>query len=212
MSPRAGTGHPAGKSRERKPLTTRWSRDDWTAKALELLMAEGVSAVKITRLCADLGVTKGSFYWHFADLDELMEAIATRWCAITKEALQAMAGLDRLPPVERLYRMTERLLEDRTLAVERALRDWARADERVADAVTESDRYVFGVVQQALLELGFSAGQARMRAGTLVYAGIGYAHGQRSLPKPTKNEVSLLLDMIANTAAERLDQQPQGHL
>jgi hypothetical protein len=141
-----------------------------------------------------------------------MEAIATRWCAITREALQAMAGLDRLPPVERLRRMTERLLEDRTLAVERALRDWARADERVADAVAESDRHVFGVVQQALLELGFSGGQARMRAGTLVYAGIGYAHGQRSLPKPTKNEVSLLLDMIANTAAERLDQQPQGHL
>ena len=47
-----------------------------------------------------------------------------------------------------------------------------------------------------------------MRAGTLVYAGIGYAHGQRSLPKPTRNEISQLLAMITNTTAERLDQSP----
>ncbi|HKT02374.1 MAG TPA: TetR/AcrR family transcriptional regulator [Rugosimonospora sp.] len=203
MSPRAGarTAAPAREKRERKPLTTRWSRDDWTAEALELLMAEGVGAVKITRLCAALGVTKGSFYWHFADLDELLEAMAAQWSATTRQALQSLATLDQLPPVTRLQRMTERLLDDGTRAVERAMRDWARTDEQVAEVVAESDLFVFDIVQQALLDLGFDATQARLRAGTLVYAGIGFAHGHRSLPTPTKSEVSKILTMITDTGA-----------
>ncbi|RYJ00281.1 MAG: TetR/AcrR family transcriptional regulator, partial [Actinomycetales bacterium] len=108
----------------------RLSLDDWTERALALLMDEGVGAVKISRLCRELDVTKGSFYWHFSDLDALQEAVAERWCTQTRELLQQLAGLSDLPPAERLRSMTMRLVDDRSWSVERALRDWARTDAK----------------------------------------------------------------------------------
>lgn len=197
MPPSAAQKQPAGSAAARGQRSGRLSVADWTEKALELLMSEGIGAVKIARLCTELGVTKGSFYWHFANLEDLMEAIATRWRELTRESLSGLSDLDRLPPIERLQRMTDRLLDDRSWAVERALRDWARSDDRVAEAVDTSDRYIFELVRQALLDLGFDAGQARLRAGTLVYAGIGFAHGQASLPKPSRSDVDELLALLA---------------
>jgi AcrR family transcriptional regulator len=160
-------------------------------------MKEGVAEVKISRLCADLEVTKGSFYWHFSDLEDLKEAIAERWCSLTRETLGQLSALDDLPPLERLRIMTLRLVDDDSWSVERALRDWARSDEKVAAVIVDTDQFVFDLVQGALEELGHSPAKARLRAGLLVYAGIGFAHGQESLPKPTADDIEDLLDFIA---------------
>lgn len=176
---------------------TRMSLDDWAARSLEVLKAEGIGAVQINRLCTEFGVTRGSFYWHFADLEALKTAIAARWCAETREALEGLSALHRLPPRERLRVMTLRLIEDTSWSVERALREWARTDTDVADVIAESDLFVFSVVEGALLELGLPQADARSAAGVLVYAGIGFAHGSTLLPKPTSEEVDRLLALIA---------------
>ncbi|AXT86695.1 TetR/AcrR family transcriptional regulator [Aeromicrobium sp. A1-2] len=173
------------------------SLDDWTIRALDLLKAEGVGALKISRLCSELGVTKGSFYWHFADVEGLKEAVAERWCSQTREALGQLSVLDDLPPLERLRIMSLRLVDDDSWSVERALRDWARSDPLVAGVIAESDQFVFELVQGAIAELGHDAASARMRAGLLVYAGIGFAHGQSALPKPTADDIEDLLDFLA---------------
>ena len=55
MAPRA-TGNP------------RLSVDDWLQAGYTLIAEDGLQALKIDRLCAGLGVTKGSFYWHFPDM------------------------------------------------------------------------------------------------------------------------------------------------
>lgn len=187
---------PATTSRGRGQAS-RLSLEDWTERALALLMDEGVGAVKIARLCRELDVTKGSFYWHFSDVDALQEAIAERWCAETRALLQQLSGLGDLPPADRLRTMTMRLVDDRSWSVERALRDWARSDAKVAEVIAESDQFVFELVQSALVDLGYSAAAARMRAGLLVYAGIGFAHGQSALPKPTAEDIDDLLAFIA---------------
>lgn len=176
--------------------TPRMSAEDWSARSLEVLKAEGIEALQINRLCAEFGVTRGSFYWHFADMDELKAAIAARWCAETRAALEALSDLHRLPPRERLRVMTLRLIEDTSSAVERALREWARTDQDVAGVIAESDLFVFSVVEGALLELGLPAADARSAAGVLVYAGIGFANGSPMLPKPTADEIDRLLELI----------------
>src|SRR6476620_9146760 len=117
------------------------SADDWALRSLDLLKAEGIAAVQINRLCAEFGVTRGSFYWHFEDLDALKEAIAAHWCSETRAALQALSDLHHLPPRERLEVMTLRLIDDTSWGVERALRDWARTDAEVAGVIAESDLF-----------------------------------------------------------------------
>ena len=183
-----------------KGQAARLSLEDWTERALALLMDEGVGAVKISRLCRELDVTKGSFYWHFSDLDALQEAVAERWCIETRDLLEQLAGLGDLPPADRLRSMTMRLVDDRSWSVERALRDWARTDAKVAEVIAESDQFVFGLVRSALEDLGYEPATSRMRAGLLVYAGIGFAHGQSGLPKPTAEDIDDLLAFVAGDA------------
>jgi AcrR family transcriptional regulator len=186
------------------------SADDWTNRALELLMDEGVAAVKISRLCSDLGVTKGSFYWRFEDLKTLKEAIAAKWCVEGTQMLGEMAVLTSLEPLDRLRAMTITLMDDRAWSVQRALRDWARSDEQVATTIAEGDVFVFELVRRSIEELGISPERARLRAGLLVYAGIGFAHGQSALFRPEIGDIDGLMDFLAGDAVvgETPDQPP----
>ena len=181
----------------------RLSLDDWTARALDLLTSEGVGALKVARLCRELGVTKGSFYWHFTDLEALKKAVADRWCEQTRQALTETSSLAGVAPLERIRLMAASLLEDRSWSVERTLRDWARSDPQVAETIADSERHVFGLVEDALLELGHSTKDARLRAGLLVYAGIGFAHGQQSLPRPTMSDLDDLVDFLSSDIEAR---------
>ncbi|MEM9911878.1 MAG: helix-turn-helix domain-containing protein, partial [Pseudomonadota bacterium] len=76
----------------------RLSQDDWLSAALALLMESGVEAVQITVLARKLGVTRGSFYWHFASRDALLDALIDHWrrqnTNIMVEAVSAAATLD----------------------------------------------------------------------------------------------------------------------
>ncbi|NED64603.1 helix-turn-helix transcriptional regulator, partial [Streptomyces sp. SID10244] len=85
-----------------EPSPRRGSRltvDDWLDAAMQLLITEGVGAIKISRLCAHLGVTKGSFYWHFTDIAALMSALADHCRKVEESARQTLADLQTLPPV-----------------------------------------------------------------------------------------------------------------
>ena len=178
------------------PRAGRLSAEDWARAGLDLLMAEGRSAVKISRLCALFGVTKGSFYWHFEDFDGLMSAIAGLYFSQELDAARGLVMMEEMPPGQRLATMCAMLVESRAWEGEAAVREWARADSAVANAVAELDRRIFSVVQDAFVELGFPERVARVRAGVLVYAGIGFVYGRAALPVPTVEEIHEVLELL----------------
>src|SRR5580700_7620253 len=55
------------------------SRNDWLRSARLALLTGGVEAVRVEKLARDLRVTKGSFYWHFKDREELLELLLREW-------------------------------------------------------------------------------------------------------------------------------------
>ncbi|MGH8924716.1 MAG: TetR/AcrR family transcriptional regulator [Acidimicrobiia bacterium] len=57
----------------------RLNREAWITAALEIVASKGVEAVAVEPLAERLGVTKGSFYWHFRDRDELIAAALGHW-------------------------------------------------------------------------------------------------------------------------------------
>jgi len=82
----------------------RLSADDWAQAALDLVAEQGVSAVAVEPLARRLGVTKGSFYWHFPSRDALLTAALERWEAIEQESV--FGSLEAVPdPRERLRRL-----------------------------------------------------------------------------------------------------------
>jgi AcrR family transcriptional regulator len=57
----------------------RLSAADWEQAALDMLAESGVAAVAVEALARRLGVTKGSFYWHFSTREALLQAALERW-------------------------------------------------------------------------------------------------------------------------------------
>src|SRR3546814_11457299 len=78
------TTAPASDKPERKG---RLSAEDWAQAALDLIAENGVAAVAVEPLARRLGVTKGSFYWHFPSRDAPLQAALERWESVEQEAV-----------------------------------------------------------------------------------------------------------------------------
>ena len=82
------------------------TRNDWTLAALYAIAGGGIAAVAVEPLAKQLGATKGSFYWHFANRDELVGAALDMW-----ERLGTTDVIEELDQVADPTRRLERLFE-----------------------------------------------------------------------------------------------------
>ncbi|MGN2636564.1 TetR/AcrR family transcriptional regulator [Nocardia takedensis] len=193
---------PTQKAKQRQ--TSRLSYDSWVEGALALLAREGNEAVRIPRLCEEFGVTKGSFYWHFDDLDALRDAIGERWSITHAEQVTGQAR-DRSVPVARRISELASLLVERDWVVEVTVRDWAKNRPRIQAAVADLDRRILKAVYITLLELGFDSESAGVRAAALVQVGIGFLHSRGSFPSPTRRQISTLVAVLTTPAPRSAD-------
>ncbi|MBJ7340113.1 TetR/AcrR family transcriptional regulator [Mycolicibacterium sp.] len=150
--------------------------DDWIQAGYGLLAEEGIKALKIDRLCDRLGVTKGSFYWHFDGMPSYRAVLIDSWGRLRDEDRRAFDDFGDLAPRDRLSQMMTSLVSPRHWTLERAMREWARSDDAVADSVRSADRRLLRAVRQAFLDDGFVADEAEMRADATFAAGIGFLH------------------------------------
>ena len=153
---------------------SRLGADDWIRAALDVMVEEGIAGVKIQRLCDRLGVTKGSFYWHFEDLDGFLGEVARQW---VEDGARLPGSVDEpQEPVAQLLEAMRLFADPRNRNLARAMRDWARNDERARLAIRKADEATFEQVKAALRALGFADDEAEVRAKILYYSGVGYAH------------------------------------
>lgn len=85
--------------------------DDWINAARELVATSGITAVAVEPLARTLGVTKGSFYWHFSDRDALLTAVLKRWERDSTEP-QIAASDQFADPRQRLARLIDGAFSD----------------------------------------------------------------------------------------------------
>jgi AcrR family transcriptional regulator len=118
----------------------RTPRDAWVEAALQALASGGPEAIRIEALAAQLGVTKGGFYWHFKDRAALLEAMLDSWEQNVVGDVIARIELERAEPRAKLRHLFEMAASSPDLLpVELALRDWARRDEAVAARLRRVD-------------------------------------------------------------------------
>jgi AcrR family transcriptional regulator len=180
------------------PVTiTRLSATDWVDVGFTILGEDGIKGIKIDRMAERLGVTKGSFYWHFNDVDDFLEALAAKWAGEMGNRYLATAGP---PDQDASIHMRNRLrvfLSRQVRMLDREMRNWARTDERARAALEKTDRLVFERITCDLLELGFPADEARWRASVVFYASIGYAAVDHPLTEASiRDEAFKLLQLL----------------
>jgi len=156
--------------------TSRLTVDNWVAAGFEILAEEGITALKIDRLCSRLGVTKGSFYWHFTDIAGYRATLTEAWGELRDDDRSHFTDMSGIGPRERLSQMMSSLLGARHWTLERAMREWARTDDAVAASVRAADQRVLDAVRQAFVDYGFDADDADLRANATFAAGIGFLH------------------------------------
>jgi len=160
----------------RKPSSTRLSVEDWLQAGYTVLAEEGVRALKVERLCRQAGVTRGSFYWHFDDMNSYRAALVESWNTFLEKDRESLAEQDALPPRERLSAMMIGLLSPQHWMLERAMREWARSDPAAAANIRAADRRLLRSVAKAYSDYGFSPTDAKLRAELTFAAGIGLLH------------------------------------
>jgi AcrR family transcriptional regulator len=136
---------------------------DWTRAALLALAEGGVGAVRVDVLARELGVTRGSFYWHFTDRDALLKAALEQW--EQEFTTRIITELDDVgDPAERLERLVRGAFSDETVpGLQPAL--MAHADHPVVMPVlrrvtAQRIDYITAIYR----ELGLPSAAARRRA------------------------------------------------
>lgn len=140
-------------------------RSDWIEAAIAMLAEDNVEALRVDTLAEKLGVTKGSFYWHFKGRDDLLLAVVEAWRLTMTSEIRALIFDRSGTPWERLERLLRIAISGRPDVpggpFEMTLRDWARRDTKVAEVVraVDAERNAFAV--QLYREAGLSEADAR---------------------------------------------------
>jgi AcrR family transcriptional regulator len=178
----------------------RLSPDDWAAAALDLIAEQGVAALAVEVLAKHLGVTKGSFYWHFPSRDALLTLALERWEAVEVETV--------LGPVEAIADPRERLRE-LFLRTSREVKSHAiyssliRAVDHplVAPVVERVSQRRMDYLMMAFLGAGMQRREAVQRARLTYAAYVGFLQMslQLHLPRLTAEEFEAYVDHVITT-------------
>ncbi|NED98555.1 TetR/AcrR family transcriptional regulator [Phytoactinopolyspora halotolerans] len=193
-STRAGA---AGRGGTRRRL----SGDDWARAALTAIGEGGLGAVAVEPLAARLGTTKGSFYWHFANREALIEAALKLWEHEHTESLISRIEADS-DPSARLRQLFALVVGySRNDSIEVAL--LATADHPLVAPVMRrvTERRV-SYVASLFEELAVPPAEARRRAllAVSVYLGhIQFAHAAPDTLPTDPDEWRLHIEEMSDT-------------
>jgi AcrR family transcriptional regulator len=165
------------KSRKR-PESPRLTRDDWLDAAFRAVVDGGFDNVRVLVLADTLGVTRGSFYWHFTDHAELVLALIARWQAGEVASSQNMATQAPADPRTDLENLLEAALSHagtdlENMRFELALRGLGRRDAAVAKMLFEVDQMRLGLFESKFQRLTEDAKTASDLAALFYLAIVG---------------------------------------
>lgn len=165
-----------------KGATARLGADDWLRAGLDLLAEEGINGIKIQRLCDRLGVTKGSFYWHFPSRDALLQAALERWENVEQEAL--FGALEKVTdPHERLRALIQMVAAEIPSHVIYSALLQALDHPIVQPVIGRMSERRLQYLTSAFRQVGFEPAKAKHRARLAYSAYVGFLQLSLQLPQ-----------------------------
>ena len=161
----------------------RIDRGRWLSEALEVLAREGKARITVRNISESLGVTTGSFYWHFENREDFVDAIVDFWDKAFTDKVAQRIRRSPAEPREQLLELMKVLTEENLGRYDVAVRAWATHDNKVAKAVRKVDRQRFETVRGLFAAMGFVEPELDMRARTFV---VFYSLESAVYPKLSK--------------------------
>jgi len=146
-----------------KMKKNRHSRDDWLSLALDVLAEEGRAKIEIEYLAEKLGVTKGSFYAHFADRKDFVASVALYWAdTLTATILDNLSQTEGNAE-EKLLLLMQVIKDQQLEKYDIVMRAWALDELPVAEQVEKVDIVRFEFIKSLFAEMGFIEEELVMR-------------------------------------------------
>jgi AcrR family transcriptional regulator len=169
-------------------------RDEWVQAAAVALAAGGLDAVRVEAVARQMGVTKGSFYWHFADRPALLESLLARWesgaLRDVERALQAARPQERMAALLRGMARPESGIADAEVWA------WARRDRAVAERVSEVERTRIVFLKEQLGAMGAPLMDAHRRAEAGYLAAVAWIERAGRTPWMKSDYAAFITDVF----------------
>jgi AcrR family transcriptional regulator len=171
-----------------QPSNRQLTKADWTKVAMAAFKSDGVDAVRVLPLAVALGVSRGSFYWHFKDRDALLLEVLTQWSGTQTDAIIAVVETGGGPSSNKLLRLLETCAKDDG-HLEMALRSWAQTDATARQFVENVDDKRVAYLAALIAEAGKTHVGAETKARVAYSSWLGeYAAGS--------NEATRVANMV----------------
>ena len=156
-----------------QPVKKYISKQQWLDKALKQLGKKGNLGLTIEDLSTAVGVTKGSFYWHFKNRDDFVRSLFDYWAELsTTHVIEHVSQVDGSAS-DRLLALSRFLIEKDICQYELSIRGWVQIYPKLIPLLKEVDLRRYEYVAHLFQELGFTGDDLEMRVRTfLVYYGL----------------------------------------
>jgi AcrR family transcriptional regulator len=148
----------------------------WIQAGREALIDRGIAAVRISPIALTLGVTTGSFYWHFSSLPEFLDALLADWEATNNAPFYEAINAHPNNGAKQYVALVNVWIEEKKYIPrwDAAVRDWARASPKVEAAVRRTDEVRIKLLHAVFLLLGYTEPEALVRARISYFHQVGY--------------------------------------
>lgn len=160
-----------GQAMNEQATRDRLTRTAWLDHGLRMLARQGAQALKVGDLATGLGVSRGSFYWHFSDIGDFRLQLLARWQERTTDQVLEQTDASTTGAARLTHLMKLAFNEDRSL--DRSIRAMASTDSAVAEMVASVDARRIAYMARVLIESGLDSRRALSRAEFLYWAYIG---------------------------------------
>jgi AcrR family transcriptional regulator len=192
-------------AKEPKKRTSRLTQADWVIAARATLVRAGVDRVRVQLLAQKLATTTGSFYWHFKNREELLEAVLDDWEERTTASFRRACENAQQTPQDQFEAVAKLWICEDTFdpACDAAMRDWARGSKAVEKRVRRVDEERIELLKGIFLNFGFEATEAFIRARITYFHQVGYYALRIAESKERRLELMPLYTHVLSSNAPR---------
>lgn len=185
-----------------RSMSKRLSQTDWIKAGFRALTKGGPDAIRVEALARSLGVSKGSFYWHFADAPALKAAMLDHWQRVATDQIITQTDSHSPTAKDRLRRLVDLATQDVEdeyggNQAEAAIRDWARYSPEAATRLQQVDQHRLRYLETLFKEASPAAPAQNAR---LLYAALIGLEALSTAPATTRtNDLQCLLATLLET-------------
>ncbi|MCU0790937.1 MAG: TetR/AcrR family transcriptional regulator [Nitratireductor sp.] len=183
----------------------RGSPELWLGAAYDALLEGGIDAVKIMPLAKRLGLSRTSFYWFFADREELLDALVARWREKNTGNLVSRTEAYAETIAEAMLNVFDCWVDPELFdsQFEFAVRGWALQSSALLAEVQAADQQRMEAITRMLVRFGHDPAKADVRARTIYLTQIGYISMQ------TREDLSVRMPRMADYVEIFTGQMPE---